>query len=123
MSTTTPNIGLTIPTGTENVSRQIINGNNTLIDTAVGSINEQIGTWQVITETKTTGATGNIALDAVANGKQFIISPHAVGNDAFLRLWRATSNGIWYLTAVNPNTGATINSTELEIRYLKITLP
>lgn len=36
MSSQTPNIGLTLPTGSENVSRQIINDNNTKIDTAIG---------------------------------------------------------------------------------------
>lgn len=36
MSSQTPNIGLTLPTGSENVSRQIINENNTKIDTAIG---------------------------------------------------------------------------------------
>ena len=44
MATTTPNIGLTLPDGTENITRSIINGNNTLIDTAVGSLSDQITT-------------------------------------------------------------------------------
>lgn len=35
MANTTPNIGLTLPTGAEHVSRQIINDNNNKIDTAV----------------------------------------------------------------------------------------
>lgn len=42
MATTTPNIGLTLPIGTENVSRQIINDNNTKIDTAIGTLNSKI---------------------------------------------------------------------------------
>ena len=42
MATTTPNIGLTLPDGTENITRSIINGNNTLIDTAVGSLSDQM---------------------------------------------------------------------------------
>ena len=36
MSTQTTNLGLTIRTGSENVSRQIINGNFAIIDDAVG---------------------------------------------------------------------------------------
>ena len=36
MSTLTPNLNLVLPIGTEKVSRQIINTNMTLIDTAVG---------------------------------------------------------------------------------------
>lgn len=39
MASTTPNIGLTLPTGTEKVSRQVINTNNTKIDTAIGTLN------------------------------------------------------------------------------------
>lgn len=42
MASTTPNIGLTLPTGAENVSRQIINDNNTKIDTAIGTLNSNI---------------------------------------------------------------------------------
>lgn len=38
MATQTPNLGLTLPIGTENVSRQVINTNNTKIDTAFGAI-------------------------------------------------------------------------------------
>lgn len=36
MATTTPNLGLVLPSGTENVSRQVINNNNTIIDSVVG---------------------------------------------------------------------------------------
>lgn len=42
MSSQTPNIYLTLPTGAENVSRQIINDNNTKIDAAVGALNNKI---------------------------------------------------------------------------------
>lgn len=38
MATQTNNIGLTLPTGSENVSRQIVNENNTKIDTAIGDL-------------------------------------------------------------------------------------
>lgn len=44
MSSQTPNLHLTLPVGTENVSRQIINDNNTLIDTAVGNNTSAINT-------------------------------------------------------------------------------
>lgn len=47
MATTTPNIGLTLPLGTENVSRQVINANWTLIDTEFG--NRKV----ITTETRT----------------------------------------------------------------------
>ena len=39
MSTSTPNIGLTLPIGVEKVSRAIINANMTKIDTAFGNMN------------------------------------------------------------------------------------
>ena len=42
MSSQTPNINLTLPTGAENVSRQIINDNNTKIDNAVGTLNGKL---------------------------------------------------------------------------------
>lgn len=42
MSSQTPNINLTLPVGTEKVSRTIINDNNTKIDTAVGNLSNQI---------------------------------------------------------------------------------
>ena len=38
MASTTPNIGLTLPTGAEKVSRQIINDNNTIIDGKMGAV-------------------------------------------------------------------------------------
>jgi hypothetical protein len=44
MSSQTTNLHLTLPVGTENVSRQIINDNNTLIDTAVGNNASAINT-------------------------------------------------------------------------------
>lgn len=48
MSSQTPNINLTLPTGAEKVSRQIINDNNTKIDTAIGTLNSNIGNLKYI---------------------------------------------------------------------------
>jgi len=42
MSSSTPNIGLTLPVGSERVSRQIINDNNTKIDTYAGAVNASL---------------------------------------------------------------------------------
>ena len=42
MATTTPNLGLTLPIGSEKVSRQILNGNFSLIDTAYGTLNSNM---------------------------------------------------------------------------------
>ena len=44
MATNTPNLNLVLPVGTENVSRQIINDNNTKIDIAVGNNASAINT-------------------------------------------------------------------------------
>ena len=40
MATTTPNLGLTLPTGAENVSRQIVNGNMQAIDNKCVSLTD-----------------------------------------------------------------------------------
>lgn len=54
MASQTPNINLTLPTGAEKVSRQIINDNNTKIDTAIGTLNSKI-------TQKNLGAFGNLS--------------------------------------------------------------
>lgn len=46
MATTTPNIGLTLPSGTEQITRQVLNDDFTLIDTAVGTLNSNL-IWTV----------------------------------------------------------------------------
>jgi len=38
MASTTPNIGLTLPTGTEGWKRSVINGNFTILDTKIGAV-------------------------------------------------------------------------------------
>ena len=62
MSSQTPNLNLVLPVGTEKVSRQIINDNNTKIDTAVGANSTAIAKVQnclayIVGETNTTGGT------------------------------------------------------------------
>ena len=64
MASTTPNIGLTLPTGAEKVSRQIINDNNTKIDTAIGSLSEQMTNY-VTTENQTMS---NVTIPAGESG-------------------------------------------------------
>ena len=53
MSSQTPNINLTLPTGLERVSRQIINDNNTKIDTAIGTLNSNINDYHTNSGTST----------------------------------------------------------------------
>lgn len=74
MATTTPNIGLTLPDGTENINRSIINGNNTLIDTAVGALNSKI------TNNYTDyNSNGNYHVRVVQLGKMVIVSGEVFG--------------------------------------------
>lgn len=69
------------------------------------------------TATVTTGATGNINTGYANDGFTAIVAPHASGSNTYLRAWVSGSNNDWYLTAVDPNTGATRNNTQLSIRY------
>lgn len=85
-------------------------------------LNSKLPTFIMVEETKTTGATGNIATGYIANNKVVVCGATALNADCYLRAWRSTGNGGWYLTAVNPNTGGTVNNTSLDIRYLVITL-
>lgn len=62
MSSQTPNLNLVLPVGTEKVSRQIINDNNTKIDTAVGANSTAIAKVQnglayIVGNSNTTGGT------------------------------------------------------------------
>ena len=70
----------------------------------------------------TTGATGNIALDYENNGYTFIIGAYESGHSVFLRYWVAPSSNKWFLTAINPNTGNTVNNSEISIRYCVLTI-
>ena len=68
----------------------------------------------------TTGGTGNIATSYANDGYTYVIAPIVSGNSCYLRAWISANNNGWYLTAVNPNTGATINNASLNIRYLVV---
>ena len=77
---------------------------------------------QRIANTATTGASGNISLPYSNDGATFIVAPHAAGNNVYYRAWVSATNNNWYLTAIDPNTGATINNASLNIRYLVLKL-
>lgn len=70
----------------------------------------------------TTGGSGNLILPEENDGSTFIVGAHAYGTDAFLRVWVSSINNHWFLTAVNPNTGATINNASINFRYLVVKL-
>lgn len=110
--------GQTLTPGT-NISATTAGAELKSLNNGLASVN--IASVTRITTTATTGSTGNIALPYSNDGKKYVVAPFALQN-AFLRAWVAQANNSWYLTAVNPNTGATINNTTLDIRYLMIVL-
>lgn len=62
MASQTPNLGLVLPVGPEHVSRQIINENNTKIDTAVGSLNSNLANATIVENVTGITAGTNIQL-------------------------------------------------------------
>jgi hypothetical protein len=100
------------------------------LDGNIANIRYANGTWtvqktpsfRVVEGSQTTGATGNIALGEYGSDKCFIVAVTALNADAYIRAWRATGNQTWYLTAVNPNTGAAIANTQIDYRYMAIDL-
>src|SRR5690349_18308381 len=65
MSTTTPNYGLVLPDGSENVSRTVINNNMTAIDSAIKAANDHVDDAWVELKSLITwrDGSGAIALD------------------------------------------------------------
>ena len=69
------------------------------------------------TSTVTTGVTGNIATGYANDGYTAIVAPYVAGRNVYLRAWVSAGNNGWYLTAIDPNTGNTVNNTQMDIRY------
>ena len=86
MATTTPNIGLTLPVGTEKVSRQIINQNMSKIDEKVGAVPAGQNLQSQVTSLS----------DQMANLLQI-----QSGRESFES---ADNNGLYSITASNSNT-------------------
>lgn len=84
MASTTPNIGLTLPTGAEKVSRQIINTNNTLIDTAIGTLNSKI----IPKQAETTGTENGFMLNNITGSVEFGVNND--GNGFYFRYYVGT---------------------------------
>jgi hypothetical protein len=91
---------------------------------AVNELNSKIAdikSISIVEASATTGGSGNISTPTSTTGKVFIFAPYCTSSiDVYLRAWRASSNDGWYLTAVNPNTGATVNNTSITYRYIRI---
>lgn len=102
---------------------EIIEDNNSRIEELNSNLNTvNIESIQRVATTVTTGATGNIALPHDNTGKIFVVAPLAAGSNTYLRAWVAGGGNQWYLTAIDPNTGATQNNRSLSIRYLVVTI-
>ena len=119
MATQTPNLGLTLPVGSENVSRQVINGNNTLIDTFAGGVNtamDQMGSNLGILET------GDTATHAIAKGEYVTWKGASYTADAAISIGEtlAASGGSKNLTACDKGIGNALNS-KITIRQKDIT--
>ena len=109
MATQTPNLGLTLPVGTENVSRTVINGNNTLIDTFAGGVNtamDQMGANLGILET------GDTATHSIAKGEYVTWKGASYTADAAISIGEtlAASGGSKNLTACDKGIANALNS-------------
>lgn len=72
--------------------------------------------------TQTTGSSGNIATGYTADGKTFLCGAYVTNVACCMRMWVSNSNSKWYLTAINPNTGATLNNTSVAYKYFAVIL-
>ena len=109
MATQTPNLGLTLPVGTENVSRTVINGNNTLIDTFAGNVNtamDQMGSNLGILET------GDTATHSIAKGEYVTWKGASYTADAAISIGEtlAATGGSKNLTACDKGIANALNS-------------
>ena len=106
MSSQTPNINLTLPTGVEKVSRQIINDNNTKIDTAIGTLNSNF-IYVALSNSdyrnaKLTAAFTNISARNLAIDKSYPVMLAFGGSNftgSFTGTINLTSGGIRFLVA------------------------
>lgn len=133
MATTTPNIGLTLPVGTENVSRQVINGNWELIDAAFGARKEiKSGTVTIqIPQSTSTGSLSRITQTIGTNIRVLGVIVETATSSYYSALdnFEITSYVAYYttfkesklITNVKRVGGSgTINSMTLTVRYFYI---
>ena len=137
MSSQTPNLNLVLPVGTEHVSRQIINDNNTKIDTAVGANSTAISKLDsnansttdilatALTCTKTAmfkGAgssyTGSVPKQAMRYGTFFV---NVIANDKFV-LCQSTAGVHYNSYSGNSWAGWKELATDENIKYQEITI-
>lgn len=93
MSIQTANLWLTLPIGTEHVSRSIINGNNQIIDDFAGDVDEEI-----------TGLEDGLAIVAVGNTHKAI----SAGQFVFVKKHSTLATGMY---TANTDIGQNVNLT------------
>lgn len=67
------------------------------------------------------GSTGNVKTEVENTGLQFVICPYDMTNNCY-RVWVSNNNNFFYLTACNPYSGAIVINTNVQLRYLHVTL-
>ena len=109
MATQTPNIGLTLPIGTEHLSRSIVNNNNTIIDTKMGAV----GNTDLQTQVNNLN-TGKVNTSDIANN----LTTTTAGKVLDARQGKALSDQIASLVEVQTLdiSGFTFDGTMREIR-------
>lgn len=114
MATTTPNIGLTKPAGTENVNLSIINENYDKIDEAIGlnatEIAKLTGLFKIVTYNASFSVSKNYYTSISANNFGFS-TPEGYTPVAFLRY----DTGYWDVALTEFNVKATGNTHALRI--------
>jgi hypothetical protein len=111
-----------LPTTAQSLSGAIAEHESDISELNSNLADVNIASVRRVANTFTTGATGNIATEITNDGLHYIVAPLVSGANVFLRTWVSAINGKWYLTAIDPNTGATVNNTQLAVRYLIVTL-
>ena len=104
MSSQTPNLNLVLPVGTEKVSRQIINDNNTKIDTAVGANSTAIANMHFAEQAATNISTSNVD-SFTTNGiyNAYLESP-LVNSSGWGQLFVVNTSSVISQTIITDNT-------------------
>lgn len=132
MATTTPNIGLTLPVGTENVSRQVINGNWNLIDTEFGK-RKEVKSGTVTISVPTSSSVGRVSHGTQSIGTNITVIGTQVETTSYFSYvdyfdisscaaYNPTTKAVKLITDVWRASvgGGTINQMSLTVRYFYI---
>lgn len=129
MASTTPNIGLTLPTGTEGWKRSVINGNFTILDTKIGAVGNTSLQSQINTLSSHIESRFTIPYDGTSTPTQkFENAPVGFSVVSVIqgKEGNPTSDGAWTIMQFKPDTynqygiqmAVQTNSTKLYLRRL-----